>query len=186
MTQGSRLTSSSSAENQLYSTPRSLTRGIAPSGASCLYKPAPGQIPAAGKRCGVCPGSAQGPALGQWYPRPCSGSCLVLGGFLAQGWALLSTSPAADPAQPRWSLAQPASGQRNCTYEVWRHPAQVMLSAGKQGEGGEGKLLMNRMTGYKVQILRIIRDKGPIALLGRTGTGSMLYCKEDAKQAGAP
>lgn len=61
-----------------------------------------------------------------------------------------------------------------------------MLSAGKQGEGGEGKLLMNRMTGYKVQILSIIRDKGPIALLGRTGTGSVLYYKEDAKQAGAP
>lgn len=45
---------------------------------------------------------------------------------------------------------------------------------------------MNRMTGYKVQILSIIRDKGPIALLGRTGTGSVLYYKEDAKQAGAP
>lgn len=35
-----------------------------------------------------------------------------------------------------------------------------MLSAGKQGEGERGKLLMNRMTGYKVckySVVSVIR-----------------------------
>lgn len=56
--------------------------GLPPVPAVCTKQP-PGQIPV--KTCGVCPGSARGTGLGQWQPRPCSGSCLVLGGFLAQG-----------------------------------------------------------------------------------------------------
>lgn len=31
--------------------------------------------------------------------------------------------------------------------------------------------------------MSIISSKGPIALLGRTGTGSVLFYKEDAEQA---
>lgn len=70
---------------QLHSAPCSFTPGVAPYGASCLQKPAPRPDPSSWQNMRSVPWVCSRHWAWPWHPGPCSGSCLVLRGFLGRG-----------------------------------------------------------------------------------------------------
>lgn len=70
---------------QFHSAPCSFTPGVAPYGASCLQKPAPRPDPCSWQNMLSVPWVCSRHWAWPWHPGPCSGSCLVLRGFLGRG-----------------------------------------------------------------------------------------------------
>lgn len=155
--------------------------------AVCKNQP-PGQIPVVGKRCGVCPGSAQGTGLGQGHPHPCSGSCLVLRGSSPRAEHQLRCRPSPASSEPGPAclgteelhlrgLTLLCSGHALCRKA--RRRRRRRQTADEQNDRLQSLQIFRG-------ILSITCNKGAIALLGRTESGSVLYYKEDAKQAAIP
>lgn len=151
---------------QLYSAPCSLTPSVAPSGASCLQKPAPRPDPCSWPNARSVPWLCSG--LWAWPAAPSPLLRLLPGaqGLPRPGLSAAERQPRCRPSPASLEPGPACSETEELHLRGLNLPcsAQLMLSAGKRGEGG-GKLLMNRITGcevckysgYKYSVSSVIR-----------------------------